>query len=201
MQRTKDKRFKKDYSKEDILDYLKGVYKILKKSPTYRDLNNFPGPSPRTIVRRFGFWSTALKQAGIRPHTYQLIKGEPSFIRKNWRNMSDKEIAHKLGVQSYVIRYYRMNFNLWKNRKGTARSTFRKEALRIYGSQCEVCGLGICEWHHIIPKSKDPKHWCILCPLCHEVITRKLVVIKNRKELRTKLLPFIKELYTKLRIN
>lgn len=201
MNKTKDKRYKKDYSKKDIIDYLKGIFKILKKSPTYRDLNNFPGPSPRTIVRRFGYWSKALKKAGIRPHTYQLIKGEPSFIRQNLRKMTDQEIAKKLGVKSYVIRYYRMNFNLWKNRKGTAKSTFRNKAFKLYGNTCEVCGLDICEWHHIIPKSTDPKYWCILCPLCHEVITRKLVILKNRRELKTKLLPFIKNVYLKLRIN
>lgn len=201
MNKTKNKRFKKDYSKKDIIDYLKGIFKILKKSPTYRDLNNFPGPSPRTIVRRFGYWSKALKEAGIRPHTNQLIKGEPSFIRMNWRNMTDKEIAKHLGVKSYVIRYYRMNFNLWKNRKGTAKSTFRNKAFKLYGNKCEACGLTICEWHHIISKSKNPKDWCILCPICHEVITRKQVEIKSREDIKTKLVPFIKEVYSKLNIN
>ena len=93
MQRTKTKKFKNDYSKKDILDYLKGTYKVLGRSPTSRDLNKFPGPSPRTIVRRFGYWSKALKQAGIRPKTHQLKTGERSFIRFNWRKITDKEIA------------------------------------------------------------------------------------------------------------
>jgi len=198
--RTKDKRFKKDYSKKDILDYLKGAYKILNKSPTFRDLNKFPGPSPRTVVRRFNSWSNALKEAGIRPQTHQLMKGEKSFIRFNWRKMTDKEIAQKLGVTETVIKYYRMNYNLWKNRKGTAKSTYRREALRLYGKSCEVCGIEICEWHHIVPKSTKPEHWCILCPLCHEVITRKLARITNREELKTKLLPFIKQIYSNIKI-
>lgn len=201
MRRTKDKRFKKDYSKKDILDYLKGIYKILGKSPTFRDLNKFPGPSPRTVVRRFRYWSKALKDSGIRPQTHQLMKGERSFIRMNWQKMTDKEISQKLGVTEVVIKYYRMNYNLWKNRKGTAKSTYRRKAINLYGQSCEVCGLKICEWHHIVPKSIKTEDWCILCPLCHEVITRKLVIVKSRKELKTKLLPFIKQVYSDLKIS
>lgn len=200
MRRTNDKRFKKDYSNQDIINYLKGIYKILGHSPSSRQISNFPGPAPRTIIRRFGFWSKALKAAGIRPQTHQLQKGERSFIRMNWRKMTDKEIAGKLGVTEVVIKYYRMNYNLWKNRKGTARSTFRKEALRIYGQSCEVCGLKICEWHHIIPKSTKSEDWCILCSLCHAAITRKLAIVNNRGELKTKLLPFMKKVYSELKI-
>lgn len=198
--RTQDRRFKKDYSKKDIIDYLKGVQRVLGKSPSSRDLNKFPGPAPRTIIRRFGYWSKALQNAGMRPQTHQLQKGERSFIRMNWRKMTDKEIAKKLGVTEVVIKYYRMNYNLWKNRKGTAKSTFRKEALRLYGEKCEICGIEICEWHHIIAKSTQPENWCILCSLCHAVITRKLVIVKNRTELETKLLPFMKQVYSKLSI-
>lgn len=169
---------------------------MLGRVPTSRDLNNFPGPAPRTIIRRFGYWSIALKKAGMRPQTHQLQTGERSFIRYNWRKMTDKEIANKLGVTETVIKYYRMNYNLWKNHKGTARSTYRKEALKLYGQRCEVCGIGICEWHHIIPKSTNQDEWCILCPLCHSVITRKLVTINNRTELKTKLLPYMKKVHT-----
>lgn len=200
-QRTKDKRFKKDYSNKDIINYLKGVNKILGRTPTSRDLNKFPGPAPRTIIRKFGSWSRALKKAKMRPHTYQLMKGERSFIRMNWRKMADKEIAEKLGVTETVIKYYRMNYNLWKNRKGTAKSTYRNKAFRLYGHVCEVCGLGICEWHHIIPRSTNPENWCVLCPVCHEVVTRKLVVIKSREDIKTKLAPFMKQVYSKFKLN
>jgi hypothetical protein len=199
-QRTKDKRFKKDYSKQDIISYLKGVYKIIGHSPSSRELNNFPGPAPRTIIRRFGSWSKALMEAGMRPQTHQLQIGERSFIRMNWRKMTDKEISGKLGVTEVVIKYYRMNYNLWKNRKGTAKSTFRKEALKLYGKKCEVCSIEICEWHHIIPKSTQPDDWCILCSLCHAAITRKFVIVQNRNELKTKLLPYMKQIYSNLRI-
>ncbi len=114
--------------------------------------------------------------------------------------MTDKQIADKLGVTEAVIKYYRMNYNLWKNRKGTAKSTFRKEALRQYGQACEVCGIEISEWHHIIPKSTKTEDWCILCPLCHEVITRKLVTVNSRADLKSKLRPFIKKIYATLKI-
>lgn len=198
--RSKDMRFKKDYSKKDILNYLRGVNRVLGRSPVSRDLNKFPGPAPRTIIRRFGYWTKALKEAGIRPQTHQLQKGGPSFIRENWRKMTDNQIAKKLGVTEVVVKYYRMNYNLWKNRKGTAKSTYRKEAMRLYGKSCEVCGLKICEWYHIIPKSIDPKDWCILCPLCHEVITRKIVIINSRNELKTKLFPYMRQVYIALKI-
>lgn len=198
--RRKDKRFKKDYSKKDIIEYLKGIQKALGRSPSSRDLNKFPGPAPRTIIRRFGYWSKALKEAGMRPQTHQLQKGERTLIRMNWRKMTDEEIAKKLGVTETVIKYYRMNYNLWKYRKKTAKSTYRKEALKIYGEKCEICGIGICEWHHIIPKSTKSDDWCILCPTCHAVITRKLMSIDSRDELMTKLLPFMKKLYSELKI-
>ena len=131
MLRTKDNRFKRDYTNRDIIEYLKGVQKVLKRSPTFRDLDQFPGPSPRTIVRRFGRWSIALKKAGIRPQTNQLMKNERMFIRYNWTRMTDKEISQKLSISSDVIKYYRSNYNLWKNRKGTAKSTYRNKAFKL----------------------------------------------------------------------
>jgi len=201
VRRTKDKRFKKDYTKQEIIKYIQGVSKHIGNSPSSRELDKIPGPSSRTIIRRFGYWSKALKEAGIRPQTHQLMRGERSFIRENWRRMTDKEIAEKLGVTHEIIKYYRANYSLWKNKKGTAKSTFRKEALKLYGKKCEVCSIKICEWHHIIPKSKEPDNWCVLCPLCHSVITRKFVTINNREELKTKLLPYMRIIYKDLRIH
>lgn len=195
MNRSRDKRFRRDYTNEDILSYLKGVHRLIGKAPTFRDVVKIPGPSPRTIIRRFGKWSEAIKKAGMRPYTMQLKRGEKSFIRFNWRKMTDKEIAKKLGVGFSVIRYYRMNFNLWKNRKGTAKSTFRKKALKLYGEACECCGIKMCEWHHIISKSKNPKDWVVLCPTCHAVITRKLIDVESRRDIDTKLKPFVQSLY------
>lgn len=201
MLRTKLKRFKRDYTNNDIINYLKGTYKVLKKSPTFRDLSQFPGPSPRTIVRRFGRWSIALKKAGIRPQTNQLMFNERTYIRNNWNKMTDKEIANKLNISIEVIKYYRANYKLWKNRKGTAKSTYRNRAFKLYGRVCEVCRLSICEWHHIKPKSTDSKDWCILCSNCHAVITRKLVKIETREDLETKLKPYMQNLYRNLSIN
>lgn len=195
MNKTQDKRFKRDYTNKDIISYLKGVHRLINRSPTYRDINKIPGPSPRTIVRRFGKWSKALKLAGMRPHTNQLQRGERTYIRANWKKISDKEIAEKLGVNFSVVRYYRMNYNLWKNRKGTAKSTFRKKALGLYGEACESCGIKFCEWHHIIPKSKNPQDWCILCPTCHATITRKFVKVEKREDIVNKLRPFVQNLY------
>lgn len=200
MHKDSDKRFKKDYSKKDIIDYLKGVSKLLGTSPTFRNVHDIPGPSPRTIVRRFGKWTNALKGAGIRPQGKQFLKGERTYVRKNWKKMTDNEIAQSLGVTKNVILYYRQNLKLWKNRKGTARSTFRKHAMNLYGKSCEVCGVKICEWHHIVPKSKVQTDWCILCPTCHSVITRKLVIIESRNDIKNKLVPYMKNIYVDLRL-
>jgi len=71
--------------------------------------------------------------------------------------------------------------------------------MRLYGRNCEICNISITELHHIVPKSKDIKDWAILCPLCHSIITRGLVKIRNRNELKTKLKPFVRNIYKDLK--
>ena len=129
------------------------------------------------------------------------MKGEKSFIRQNWRKMTDEELGKKLGITSDVIKYYRMQYNLWKNRKGTSKQKYKADGMRMYGKNCEVCNLPITELHHIKPKSTNISDWSILCPTCHAVITRKLIKIDNRKELKTRLTPFIKNLYKNIKFN
>ena len=199
--RRKNGKFKTPYTRQLIVSYLKSVYKIIGKSPTFRDINIIPGPSPRTIVRHFGTWSKALKSAGIRPQTNQLMTGEKSFIRQNWRKMTDKELGTKLGITSDVIKYYRIQYHMWKNRKGTSDQKHKADGMKMYGKNCEICNLPITELHHIRPKSTDINDWSILCPICHAVITRKLIEVRNRKELKTKLTPFIKNLYKNIKFN
>lgn len=193
--------FNTPYTRKTIIAYLQAVSKLIKKSPTFRDINIIPGPSPRTIVRHFGKWAIALKAAGLRPQTNQLMKGERTFIRLNWKKMTDKQISAKIGISDEVVKYYRMQFNLWKNRKGTSKQKHKADGMRLYGKNCEVCNLPVTELHHIVPKSTAIKDWSILCPTCHAVITRKLIVINNRKELKTKLTPFIKNLYKNIKFN
>ncbi len=198
--RTKAGKFKTPYTKKLIIEYLQAVSKEIGKSPTYRNLNIIPGPSPRTIVRHFGTWAKALKAAGIRPHTNQLIQGERGFIRKNWRAMTDKEIGNRLGLSEDVVKYYRMHYNLWKNRKGTSESKHKSDGMKMYGKNCEICNFPITELHHIKPKSTKIDDWSILCPNCHSVITRRMIRINDREELQTKLKPFVKNLYTNLKL-
>lgn len=198
--RTKLGKFKKSYSGQQLIAYIKGVSRVIKKSPTYRDLKTIPGPTASTIIRYFGKWSAALKKADLRPKTYQLIRGERKYIRNNWRQMTDKQIATKLKIPIYVIRYYRLSKKLWKNtrNKRLTKATQKKLAIRIYGNNCEVCHLPITELHHIIPKSKYQENWAVLCPLCHEIISRKIIIIKKRADLFNKLKPFIKQIYSHL---
>jgi len=191
------------YSKKQLIDYIKGVAKIIRRSPTYRDLKKFPGPTPSTIIRHFGRWSNAIKKADLRPTTYQLLKGEKTYIRNSWRSMTDKQIATRLNIPIYVIRYYRLSKKLWKNtrNKRLVKSTQKRIASKLYGKNCEICNLPITELHHIIPKSKLQNNWAILCPLCHEVITRKFVIVKKRADLFNGLRPFVKRIYSNLRIS
>lgn len=197
--RTKKGKFKTPYTRKLIIAYLQAVRKLIKRNFTFRDLNKVPGPSPRTIVRHFGTWSNALKSAGIRPKTHQLMKGEKSYIRKNWRKMTDQEIAKQLQISVEVIKYYRMNYNLWKNRKGTSKQKLKADGMRMYGKNCEVCNIPITELHHIKPRSTNVTDWSILCPTCHAVVTRRLITIYTREELQTKLKPFIKRLYRSIK--
>ena len=199
--RNKAGKFKTPYTKKLIIDYLQAVNKDLDNSPTFRDLNTIPGPSPRTIIRHFGTWAKALKAAGIRPQTKQLMRGEKGFIRKNWRKMTDKEIASNLGLTDDIVKYYRMQYNLWKNRKGTSMQKHKADGMRVYGKSCEICNIPITELHHIKPKSTKIEDWSILCPTCHAAITRKLVVVESRKDLETKLKPYIKKMHESIRFS
>lgn len=197
--RTKTDKFKTPYTRKLIIAYLQSVSKLIGKSPTFRDLKKIPGPAPRTVVRHFGTWSKALKAAAIRPQTHQFMKGEKTYIRQNWRKMTDKEIAAKLKISIEVVKYYRMQYNLWKNRKGTSKQGQKSEGMKLYGKNCEVCNLPITELHHIKSHSQDSKDWCVLCPICHAITTRKIVKIKTRKELKTRLAPYIKKLYKNIK--
>ena len=40
------------------------------------------------------------------------------------------------------------------------------------GFGCCKCGLPIIQYHHIIPRSEDPKDIMPLCPLCHDRATK-----------------------------
>lgn len=197
--RSKTGKFKTPYNRKLIISYLQSVSKLIGKSPTFRDLNKIPGPSSRTVIRHFGSWTKALQSAGIRPQTHQLMKGERTYIRKNWRKMTDKQIAKALNMSIEVIKYYRMQYNLWKNRKGTSKQGQKNEGTKLYGKNCEICNIPIIEIHHIRPRTRDSNEWCILCPTCHAVITRKIVKINRRGELKTKLAPYIKNLYKNIK--
>lgn len=199
--RTKNGKFNTPYTRSLIIRYLKSIYKIIGKSPTFRDVNTVPGPSSRTIIRHFGTWTKALKASGIRPRANQLMSDEKIFIRQNWKEMTDKKIAEKLGLTSEIIKYYRIQYSLWKNRKGTSDQKHKNDGMKLYGKSCEICNIPITELHHIVPKSTNIDDWAILCPTCHSVITRKLVEVKNRDDLKTKLTPYIKSIYKNIKFN
>lgn len=191
--------FETPYTKSSIISYLQAVEREIGKVPTYRDLKAIPGPSPRTIVRHFGTWSKAIRSAKMRPYTHMIKHGDRTVIRKNWRAMTDKEIASRLNLTECSVKYYRMQYNLWKNRKGTSKQKHKADSIRRYGHNCEVCNIPIVEHHHIRPKSMEISDWSILCPTCHAVITRKLVIVNSREELQTVLKPYVMQLYQSIK--
>jgi hypothetical protein len=64
--------------------------------------------------------------------------------------------------------------------------SYRNKALRHYEPHCEWCGnefVEVLDVHHIDGNrlNNNIKNLIILCPICHALVTRKIVVVRNRK--------------------
>lgn len=119
------------------------------------------------------------------------------FIRNNHKTLIDTEIAKELKkmgfkkTNQWLVRYRRRKLGIKKYLYGEIkkhRAWVRMQAIKKYGSKCELCGYGLTvETHHILPRKKGGLHeinnLTVLCPNCHALLTRGYLGLKSRKDI------------------
>jgi len=136
------------------------------------------------------------------------------FIRENCKRLIDKEIVKELKkkgfkeANNWTVRYRRRRLGIKKYLYGEIkkhRAWIRMQAIRKYGSKCELCGYTLTiDSHHIRPRKEGGPHevnnLIVLCPNCHALITRKYISFKSRKDIsgvRRKLIKLFSSRYPK----
>jgi predicted restriction endonuclease len=119
------------------------------------------------------------------------------FISKNCKKLLDKEIAKALrkrefkGANQWTVRYRRRKLGIKKYLYGDIkkhRAWIRIQAIKKYGTKCELCGYRlVVESHHILSRKRGGLHeinnLMVLCPNCHALITRGYLNLKSRKDI------------------
>lgn len=161
-------------------------------------------------IRRHGY--PELKKDAYRsleklPHSFI-----DRYIRKNCQRMTDKAIVQKLlkhgfkEANFWTVRYRRRKLGVKKYLSGEVKkhkAWIRTQAIKCYGTNCEICGYGITiDTHHIIPKHQGGPHeidnLMVICPNCHALITRRLLSLHSRediKKVRIKVIRMLKKFY------
>jgi len=147
--------------------------------------------------------------ARIKRHGYPDLKKGPhaleklphlfvdNFIRKNCTKLIDKQIATTLrekgfkGASEWTIKYRRRKLRLKKYLYGDAqkhKAWIRAQAIKQYGGKCELCSFElVIDTHHILPKNKGGSdavdNLIVLCPNCHALITRRKLILNDRKSI------------------
>lgn len=130
------------------------------------------------------------------------------FICENCKGMLDIEIAKELNnkgfkkANQWTVRYRRRKLGIKKYLYGEIkkhRAWIRMQALKKYGTKCELCRYGlVVESHHILPRNMGGLHeidnLMVLCPNCHALITKGNFSLKSRKDI-----PRIRRKLTKLK--
>lgn len=149
--------------------------------------------------------SARIKRHGypeLKKDAYQLLERLPhdtvdSFILKKCENMIDQEIAKKLrkmgfrGANEWTVKYRRRKLGIKKYLYGETqkhKAWIRAQAIKKYGSKCELCSYKLSlDAHHIIPKKEggpnEVDNLMIVCPNCHALFTRKYFILKSRKDI------------------
>ena len=132
-----------------------------------------------------------------------------NFIIKKCKTTLDEKIAEILrrkgyeGANTNTVKYRRRKLGVKKYLYGEIKkhkAWIRSQALKKYGKKCELCGYNLSvDTHHIKPKNKGGLHkidnLTVLCPNCHALITRKVFLLTNRKDIskiRSKLKKILK---------
>ena len=139
----------------------------------------------------------------LKRNAYQSLEKMPhkfvdNFILKNCRKMFDEEIANKLkqkgikGVSIWNVKYRRRKLGIKKYLYGEIqkhKAWVRNQAIKKYGGKCELCGYKLSlDVHHITPKGQGGNHkvdnLMVVCPNCHALITRKILQLDSRKDIK-----------------
>jgi len=167
----------------------------------------------RARIKRHGHPGLKKDSHGLEKLPHPVVD---DFIRKNCKEMIDKEIVKKLRKMGFkkatwwAVRYRRRRLGIKKYLYGEIkkyRLWVKQQAIKKYGDKCELCGYGLSlDVHHIIPKKEGGKHeidnLMVLCPNCHALITRKTrkkFILKKRKDIpviKKKLRKLLKSFYS-----
>ena len=146
-------------------------------------------------VRRHGY--PELKRDAYQPLEKLPHRVVDNFIVRNCKEMEDAEIARKLRGMGYknatvwTVGYRRRKLGGRKYLRGEVqkhKAWIRAQAIKKYGNRCELCGYNMAiDTHHIIPKHEGGPHeidnLMVVCPNCHSLITRRYLVLENRKDI------------------
>ncbi|MFH1841415.1 MAG: HNH endonuclease [Candidatus Nealsonbacteria bacterium] len=153
----------------------------------------------------------------LKKDAYQSLEKLPhqtvdDFIQKNCWKMLDKEIVkelRKFGFRKanlWIVKYRRRKLGIKKYLYGEIkkhRAWIREQAIKKYGKKCELCEYNATiDTHHIIPKKIGGPHeidnLMVVCPNCHALISRRVLILKNRKDIhktQKKVLKLLKSSY------
>lgn len=146
-------------------------------------------------VRRHGYpdlKKDAYKSLEKLPH-----KDVDDFIIARCGELEDTELAKELrkmgyeGATKWTVGYRRRGLGVRKYLRGEVqkhKAWVRTQAIRKYGSRCELCNYGMSvDTHHILPKHMGGPHeienLMVVCPNCHSLITRRYLVLTDRSEI------------------
>jgi len=129
------------------------------------------------------------------------------FILKNWKKMIDEELVVALLTQGikevnvHRVKYRRRKLGIRKYLYGEIkkhRVWIRTQAIKRYGTKCELCGYGATiDTHHILPRHRGGPHeienLMVICPNCHALITRRKIILEKRTDI-----PFVSKQIMKL---
>ena len=119
------------------------------------------------------------------------------FIRENCKKLIDKQIAILLKEKGFkdaapwTIKYRRRKLGIKKYLYGEIKkhkTWVRTQAIKKYGSKCELCGFKLAvDTHHILSKKEGGLHaienLIVLCPNCHALITRGHLTLTSRNDI------------------
>ena len=122
------------YTKEQLVHHLKKLAKMLKKTPTAKDMDSQKDmPSSSTYSSRFGSWNKSLKKAGLAVNTKKYTQEELILNLKQVHkelNMVPRAKDLKKWAASYST--YRKYFGSWKNALNKAKITSSYMSLKKY---------------------------------------------------------------------